>query len=333
LYLDLGDAYTKALYVHGGSVRRLRIPSVVASRMQPCPGDAEALDRERAFIGATAVLREARSGAHPLRGARLAGCIAAALGADRRGAMEDGTPDGVEALLHRVLAVARAEGEVEVVWIVDTGVKAQALQRWAGSLPGPRTIRWWSMLARCQTECRLSLRTRVVDAADCAVAALPHAMRPEQVARILVLDIGSMRSRLALVSADGCEHLQEVAMGAGSCVPLRWQNGSGPASGQQAMGRRGGDAEGAGASALEVELDRAVRKMVFGHFERSGNLCKHAAIVGGGAPVIGRALAGTLRVGAGLSQVWVASEPDFLLVDGARRLDEARGGCNAGDAD
>jgi hypothetical protein len=72
--------------------------------------------------------------------------------------------------------------------------------------------------------------------------------------------------------------------------------------------------------ALEEELTRNVRRLLLEHYERCGESCEAAAIIGGGAASIGAGLAARLEASElGLRRVWVTPDPSFLLTNGARQ--------------
>ncbi|MBI5538281.1 MAG: hypothetical protein HY898_36500 [Deltaproteobacteria bacterium] len=358
LFLDLGDAITKGLAVGDGRERRLRYPSVVAHRLLHSgesdsgvsldPGEAhprpESLKdaghpRFRSFPGAQSFVAEAHGSDHVTEGARFTGWIAAAYGADRQTLGTGAMRDNIEALARRALLTCGNDGPVEIVFVIDTGSKADEILAYAEGLRGTQSIASWSFLRRARAQLTVELRGSVMDAADCVVAAVPPEFRLDAIQRLLVIDIGYRRTKLVVVSEEGCEHVEHVDIGVSDCVKRIMRDGGGEGLYEdecaliRALEGNRGPLEVAGRSydvkrplgealrGLEEEIGNAARKVVLNLFERRGEVCKTAAITGGGAPLMGDNLAAQLTAGQGpMTAVWVAPDPSFLLVEGARSI-------------
>ncbi len=359
LVLDLGDLFTKGIAAHGGQTRRLRYPSAVARRLLSDAGGAplvldddadlvrpETFDpadypRTRSYPGSEQFLDDVRGRVAPH--ARFAGWPAAAHGSDRELLGTHPTRDNVDALVRKALILLTKDGfdctDVSVRFVVDVGPKAAAIADYARK---PPRVAIAARDFHTDAERRLSpaLRCSVVDAADCAIAALPDALAFDQVERVLVVDIGYLRTKLAIASAAGCEHQPQPApLGMSDCVRriLRDGQDQGLVEDELAVVRaleraRADEIEVAGRRfsigrvvagaerALVVELARAVERATVDHFARRGEPCRAIAVVGGGAAVIGNALVDKVRTaGIGIDTGWVSPAPSFALVEGGLR--------------
>jgi hypothetical protein len=236
LYLDLGDVFTKTLAVRDRS-RRARFPSVIAhalldeapaadrlllyseTPMQRLAGyDPSRHSRLRSYPGGEEKLRAARDRGHPAAGARFAGRLAVLYGADRMTLGESCTEESVDALVHKaLLKTARGCRDVEIVYVVDEGVKSASIERYASD---PRTIEMlrWTLERPDPEPMRLDVTGRVVDAADCVAAVLPEELAVAAAGRLLVVDIGYTRTKLAVITPDGCERQAQVSLGFSDCV-------------------------------------------------------------------------------------------------------------------
>jgi len=353
LFLDLGDVFTKALVDEDGQRRRLRFPSVVAHRLlndgapatdllldeqqelpRPVGFEGGQYPRSRSYPGAAPIVEAAR----PVPRARFAGWIAAAHGADREMLGVHPTEDNVDALVHKVLlASSGRSGSAWITFVIDQGPKCAAIQSWVGATP--RAVRFlrWTVGRSEPLEVELDVRADVVDAADCARAALgPETGLPRDCA-VLLLDVGYLRTKLAVISPEGCERQEELpGVGVASLVRriLRDGQDQGLVEDELAVVRalelsqetievrgRRFDVRGPVAQArraLEEELERAVLRAAADHFSRHGEPCGGLAIAGGGAHLVGPALAARLE-GAGLAPAptWVATDGGHLIVEGA----------------
>jgi hypothetical protein len=366
LLLDLGDLLTKGLYLGPDGRRLLRFPSAVARRLlDPRTGAGELLlgephgllrpdgfmagdyPRFRSFPGGRELVTELGADARPLSGARFVGWLAAAYGEDRRLLGAEPTPDQIDALVRRALlltATSESESELELVLLVDLGPKADALVRYVRELPPRVTIHAWSALTARPLRVELALRASVLDAAECAMAALPAELEGERNGRWLLCDIGYRRTKLAIVSARGCEHQEQLdGIGVHDCVRRILSDGQeqGLVEDELAVIRaleRGEPAlEVAGLSfdvsrtladasrALVDELARGVERTLVDDFVRRGEACRGLAILGGGAALVGSALAARLEGSElRLATSWVAPAPSFTLLEGAVRALERR---------
>jgi len=355
LFLDLGDLVTKGLAVRGGQRKYLRFPSAVARELLPRDGsaeaslvldehdelprphdfDAESYPRKRSYPHGQAFLDKVQ----PVRRARFAGWPAAAYGADRQLLGAHPSEDNIDALVRKAfMQCAIGAKEIEVVFVLDFGAKADAIARYASV--SPRTVKFkaWVAGRPKPRSVELCVQARVVDAADCLAAALPAQVSVAQAGRVLILDIGYARSKLAVISNEGCELLHGLdGLGVSNCVRRILRDGQerGLVEDELALinaleksdrtiqiaGRRfdiGRELDSA-TSALAEELAAAVRKTVLEHYRRRGELCGALAIAGGGASVVGAALLQVLQTAdLGVGSMWVAPDPNFLLVNGAR---------------
>lgn len=360
VFLDLGDAFSKALAVGPARRERVRFPSVVASRLlspgdddmtrlcfddrEPLPRpfefDPRSFPRARSYPAAeTFVGRVARS--PPSASARFAGEIAAIYGADRRLLGHDPSPDDVDALVHKalILLCAGERCDAEVVLIVDCGRKADEVARYAAAPIRASTIELRTVGREAARRLRLRIRARLIDAADCIAAAIPAALTADARARLLALDVGYLRTKLTIMSGEGCEAQHELD-GLGTSVLvrriLRDCQEQGLVEDEFAVvqaledakqgsivvsGRRFSIAEALASARQELveDLTRAAERTLLEHYRRIGEPCRGVAILGGGVPWLSKAL--EQRLGAaslGLSRIWASADPSFLLVDGAR---------------
>lgn len=363
LVLDLGDAFTKGIAVDGGRAQRLRFPSVVASRLldahetaasllvddrlelpRPVDFDLSRFPRTRSYPGAEELLSDV-SGQLPSR-ARFAGWPAAAYGEDRQLLGSHPTVENVAALVRKALILLTGRGidcgDTQLVLVIDHGPKADAIARYAAAGSRSVSLVVHGFRRRSPRRVRVETSCRVVDGAPCAVAALPDELGVARGERLLVIDVGYLRTKLAILSPDGSEHQEQLAsLGVSDCVRRVLRDGQDqglvedefaviralerPHGGElQVAGRRFaiGETLASARRALEEELARAARRAVVELFGRRGAVCRRVAIVGGGAAVAGEGLAQQLRALAlGFEVVWVAGDTDFLLVDGALALD------------
>lgn len=355
LLLDLGDLLTKGMLVEADDQRRFGFPSIVATRLVDREAELGALvtDPRRApprLIGFDAAayprLRSfpdspPLAGARGVSGARYAGWLAAAYGADRQLLGDHPTTDNVDVLVRKALMKSGLRhGDVEVVFLVDVGAKSAAITRYAQAMP--RSV---AFLSRTVEEgepvpVRVALRARLVDAAVCALAALPPELAVDQVGRILLVDVGYLRTKLAVLSAAGCERQEQVdAAGISSCVTRVLRDGQEVGliedeiavikALEQSRGRLevAGRRFDIGASladarrALAGDLARAVERLAIEQYQSQGDSCRTVAIVGGGAAVVGAALAERLAAAeVGFETVWICPDTRFLHLAGAHRL-------------
>ncbi len=355
LLLDLGDVFTKGLAIGPLGRRRLRFPSVVARRLltrapepaelllegqpellRPTDFDPSDYRRTRSYPGAAAFLENFRVQAET-RGARYAGWQAATYGADRQVLGTDPGRDNLDALLHKALILARPmlEREVEIVFLVDSGPKAHAIQRYAEQLPPRVTFDVRSVRDRTPRRVELALAARLLDAAACAARVLPGEFSAEAV---LLADIGYFRTKLSVIAREGCQHQEQLdGWGVGTCVQriLRDEQEHGLVEDEFAVMRalersvggrlRVADREfdvthslGRAGDALALELGQAARRVALHYYGRRGDACRRVAIIGGGAAVVGPKLAANLaRAGCGLENHWTTPDTGFLLLQGA----------------
>jgi len=360
LFLDLGDLVTKGLAVRGDQLKYLRFPSAVARKLLPREGhqpaslvldereqlprpddfDAERYPRKRSYPRGQAFLDKVQPVAH----ARFAGWPAAAYGADRQMLGTHPTEDNIDALVRKAfLQCATRAKDIEVVFILDFGAKADAIARYASV--SPRTVKFmaWAAGRSEPRPVELRVEARVIDAADCRAAALPAEVSVEEAGRVMMLDIGYARSKLEIVSGEGCELVHSLdGLGISNCVRriLRDAQERGFVEDELALinaleksdrtieiaGRKFdvGPELDRSTRTLAEELAGAVQKSALSHYRRRGDLCGALAITGGGASVVGEHLAQLLQAtDLGVRSTWVAPDPKFLLVDGARiRSDE-----------
>jgi len=355
--LDLGDVLTKGLIVQGSRIRRFRLPSVVAHRLlNPHAAGALLLDdgrqfprladfdpsrfpRARSYPGATEFLGAVREDEHPINSARFVGSLAAVHGSDRSLLGRHPTDDNVDALVHKALMlVPETVDDTEVVFVIDLGAKAETILRYCEKTPRRARLSTWSFVRSSLHRRDVTYRTRVLDAADCALAVLPTELDLAKVGAVLLIDVGYLRTKMALVSTEGCEQQEELThLGIADCVQRILRDGQelGLIEDEVAVLRafeqgrskielagRAFDVHAAFDSAkasLERELERAAHRVLMDRFARRAEPCRGLAIVGGGASVVGEGLAQRLRQSFQFDSVWVGRDASFLLVEGARR--------------
>jgi hypothetical protein len=187
---------------------------------------------------------------------------------------------------------------------------------------------------------QISMRGRCVDAMDCARAALPPEAAIDRVGRTLVVDIGYLRSKFAVLAKAGCEHQEEVeGLGVSECVYRILRDGQehGLMEDEFAVVRalEAGSPErleiagrvfdvrrifDSARAVLEAELARVARRIVLEQLERRGETCRALAIIGGGAELVGAGLAERLKNELGLHGAWSNAGSGDLLLKGARRI-------------
>jgi hypothetical protein len=356
LYLDLGDVITKVIAVSKGNVRRFLYPSVVArsllddqaraenllldnqeSMIRPSDFDPDKYPRTRSYPREDAYLNEIQ----PPARARFAGRIAVALGQERELLGRHPTEENIDALVHKAFFKC-AEGcrKADLVFIVDTGPKAEAILRYAQASPRDTKFLKWKVRQSRPVLIQLSASGRIVDAADCVTAALPDQLALDQVGRLLVIDIGYIRTKLAIISTKGCEHQEQLdELGVSDCVRRILRDGQdrGLVEDEYAVARALEKSiktiEVAGRrfyigrtfettrKGLEDDLARAAQRVMVEVYGRSGEMCKAVAIIGGGAAIAGQGVAARLNASdIGLEAVWVAKDTRFFLAEGARRI-------------
>ena len=362
LFLDLGDLFTKALAVRGAS-KRVRFPSVVAHDLldeseagarlllysekplqRPVGHDPKQHTRLRSYPGKKEELREARLRGHPAAGARFAGRMAVLFGADRVTLGESCEEENIDALVHKaLLKTASGCRNVEIVYIIDQGPKSASVERYARA---ERTIEMlrWTFKDPEPEHMKLEVRGEVVDAAECVAVALPEEIGLASGGRVLVVDVGYTRTKLAMVTREGCESQTQLPdLGFSDCVRrvLRDGQSQGLVEDEFAIvwalerskgiigvaDRRfdvGAMLDKAGA-AVVVELGRAVKRCLVQDFGRHMEVCRTIALVGGGAAGLGEALGAHLRaLDLGLETIWISPDPSYVLVEGARALSGSR---------
>lgn len=356
LFLDLGDIITKGIAVRRGRSRRFIFPSVVARRLLG-EGAEQAnllLDNRETMLRLTGFdpLKYPRTRSYPREDAcrneiqtvpraRYAGRLAVALGADRELLGKHPTEENIDALVHRAF-FRSAEGcrSAEVIFVLDVGAKAEAILRYAEASPRSTTFLKWKV--RHSQPLLIQLRTcgQVIDAADCAAAALPRESSLQQVRRLLLLDIGYLRTKLAVMSTDGCERQEQLdGLGVSDCVRRILRDGQEQELIEdeyaviKALERSQSTIEVAGRRfdigailestrrGLEEELARAAKRAVVKTYGKRSDACKAVAIIGGGAAIIGESLAARLKtLDIGLDTAWIAGDTRFFLLEGARRI-------------
>ncbi len=356
LFLDLGDILTKGIAVRRGRTRRLVFPSVVARRLldggagqadlllddqesllRLADFDPDKYPRTRSYPREEACRDEIQA----VPRARYAGRLAVALGADRQLLGRHPTEENIDALVHRAF-FRSAEGcrIADVIFILDVGPKAQAILRYAEASPRSAAFLKWKLRRPRPVLIQLRIRGRVVDAADCAAAALPASVSLQQIRRLLLLDIGYLRTKLAIMSTDGCEHQEQLdGLGVSDCVRRILRDGQEQEliedeyAVSKALERSQGTIEVGGRRfaigaildgarrGVEEELASAARRAVTGHFGKSSNACRVVAIIGGGAAVIGKGVAARIKeMGLGVDTAWIGRDTRFFLLEGARRV-------------
>jgi hypothetical protein len=358
LYLDLGDAFTKALALDQRGERTFRFPSVIAHSLiqggaeetsllldeasvvqRPLEFTLERRPRTDSFPRSERVTQFLRS--HPPeRGARFVGGLAAVYGADRRLFGLHPTVEHVDALVRKALLLASpvAASSATVVFIVDMGQKADAILRYLATLPRELTIEAHNFYRAGSRRIRTVLHGRCVDAMSCALAALPHEV---STTRTVIIDVGYLRSKFGVLSVAGCEHQEQVeGLGIADCIYRILRDGGeqGLIVDEYALMRAlerspperlqvgGGQHDvrpllSSARRAVAEEVLRAARRIALGQLTRSGQMCTAAAMIGGGGVVLGTELAWQLKHELDLRHVWVSGLRDDLLVQGARQLE------------
>ncbi len=359
IFLDVGDLFTKGLVVSPASRQRLRFPSVVASRLldggteahtllldgsqalpRPVDFDPKTYLRVRSFAGGQELVAEARQQA--VGQARFAGWIAATYGADRQLVASHPSEENIDSLVRKAFIQVGATGacRAEVAFVVDTGAKANALSRYVAGCPRQATLVLRNLRTQGRRRLEVDFSARVMDAADCASAEPPADALLARLGRLLLVDIGYRRTKLALLSRDGCEHQEEIAdLGVAFCLHriLRDGQDQGLVEDELAVveafekpphhiievaGRRFDvrDAYHSALRVLELELARAMKRVALEQYQRSGEVCRGAMILGGGAHIAGAGLLALLeKSDGGFTTVRVADDPGYLLLQGASR--------------
>ncbi|MBI5481360.1 MAG: hypothetical protein HY906_21050 [Deltaproteobacteria bacterium] len=362
LYLDLGDLFTKGLFVTAqGRARRLRFPSAVAhtllrpdapptdddlvlgegeAPLRPEGFEPTAHPRAASYRGGPQFLREAsgRLGG----GVALCGWLAAAYGADREVLGQHPTPENVALLTQKALLLcAPPTAPLELVLLVDSGTKARLIAEHARALTGAVTLAGGSLRRDAPRQLRLQVRAQVADAPSCAAAFAHQDPALAGIDRLVLLDVGYFRTKIAIVTTDlGCElQVEQPDLGLIDCVRrvIRDSQDQGLVGDEYAIVRAlelrrdvvrlagrsfaVGPVLDAAAIDLAESVARAAKSNVLGHYNRSGRTCQAGFILGGGAAFIGARLAEQLqRAHLSLSTTRVTSEPSFALVEGARHL-------------
>jgi hypothetical protein len=359
LFLDLGDVFTKGLAVGAARRERVRFPSIVAHTLlsggpelkslvfdpavqlpRLSDFDAERYPRTRSFHGSDAFVRQVRD-RPPAQGARFAGGIAAIYGADRRLLGMHPTEANIDALVRKAYLLL-APGDrcrAEVVFVIDLGTKADALMRYSAHLPPEVSIEVHNYRQKKPRKLRIAVRARFVDAITCARAALPSDAAVERVGRTLLVDIGYLRTKFAIVSRDGCEHQEQVSgLGVSDCVYRILRDGQEQGlvedefaviraleacrperfevAGRRFDVRKAFESAG---HALEEELVRIGRRIVLEHYGRSGEMCKAVALIGGGAAIVGQNVGERLKREFGFT-TWAGASDGTFLLEGAARI-------------
>jgi hypothetical protein len=359
LLLDLGDVLTKGFILSEQRVRRFRFPSVTATRLlevgqedgsllldehQSMPRlsdfDPKLFPRVRSYPGGERFLASLRSEGHLLHAARFVGSVAASYGADRRLLGCEPSVANVEAIVRKALTLLPKDcARVKAVLVIDQGAKADAIVRHCNQ--GPREVRVtrWSYLRSEREARRVTYEPRIIDAAECALAILPDGSGPEAIGAVMLVDVGYLRTKLAIVSSLGCEAQQELhGLGIADCVQRVLRDGQELGliedevavirSFEQGWGGRVqvadrtfevGAAFESARAALEQELAKSVQKMQMDWFSRHAQVCGGLAILGGGAAIVGSGLVARLEESLHFDAVWVAAAKSYGLVEGARR--------------
>ena len=239
LVLDLGDVFAKGLAIGAGRRQRLRFPSAIAHRfldkvpsqsellldsqvqfIRPTEFEPSAYPRTRSYPGSETLLAEVRTGGHPVTRVRMAGWLAAAYGADRQILGTHPTAENIDALVRKALQLCAVDCETaEVVFIVDVGTKSEALAEYAERPDWVVDLSVWSYVRSRMQHSSVRLHGRVLDAGACAMAAAPSEASIGNAGRTLLIDIGYLRSKLTILSEDGCEHLEQFHdLGIAACV-------------------------------------------------------------------------------------------------------------------
>jgi hypothetical protein len=309
---------------------------------RPTGFDPQDYPRTRSYPGSDEYLDEVRE--KPGAGARFAGRLAAIYGADRERLGSHPTRDNVDALVRKAIILLRSAVHgvecADAVFVLDPGAKAEAVHGYVAESPRELTIAVRSLRDKEPARIQLTLRGRVADAAECAVAALPPEMGLDRVGRVLIADVGYSRTKLAIMSERGCEHQQDCqGLGVSDCVRRILRDGQEQGLVEdefaviQGLERSQSTIEVAGrrfdltstlvsaTRSLEEELLRAVARVVLDHYGRYGEPCHGVAITGGGAAIVGAGLADRVRASdLGVNLVWVANDTSYLLLEGAARI-------------
>ncbi|MDH5672159.1 MAG: hypothetical protein OEZ06_08420 [Myxococcales bacterium] len=355
LYLDLGDLLTKGLVCDSRRAKRLRYPSVVAHRLLDERGDGgellidaqreltrledfdpDSYRRTRSYPRAAQQLQAA----DPVAGARFAGWLAARLGADRELLGSHPSQDNIDALVRKALMQATASGftlsKLRVILLVDHGAKTDAIMAY-GRERKDVVLAQHRVGGEEVTRLKLSLDFEVLDSAPCALAGLGD--RFDLPARLLIVDIGYLRSKLVIFGPAGCEFQGEARdLGVSDCVRrlMRDEQEHGLVEDELAVVRALEHSqqtiEVAGRRfPIEATLDKArrglseelaqeVKRTLLSHYGRHPEPIGTVALIGGGAPLVGRQLASALGdLDLGLDTIHVEPKPNHLLIDGARR--------------
>ncbi len=356
LFIDLGDIITKGIAVRQGRNHRFLFPSVVAHRLlskraektnlllddqvtllRLADFDPRNYPRTRSYPREDAYLGDVQ----PVYRPRYAGRLAVALGADRKLLGRHPTEENIDALVHKAFFKS-AEGcrNADVVFVLDVGTKAEAILRYAEASPRTTVFLKWKVWNPQPHFMQISARGHVVDAADCAVAALPPEFSLGRVRRLLLIDIGYLRTKLAIMSTEGCEYQEQLDdLGVSDCVRRILLEGQEQGLIEdeyaviRALERSHSMIEVAGRRfdvsrtiesarrGLEEELARAAQRAVMEEYGRRGDRCRAVAVIGGGAAIVGEGLAARLKASdLGLGAVWVATDTKFFLLEGAQRI-------------
>lgn len=356
LFLDLGDVITKGIAVKQGQIHRFLLPSVVARRLlsgtekkdnlllddkatmiRTGDFDPSKYPRTRSYPREESYLNQIQSVPH----ARFAGRIAVALGADREILGRHQTEENVDALVHKSLfKVAEGCDRVDIIFILDVGAKANAIASWAKV--SPRTVRFykWKLQNSEPVSIELSANNQVIDAAVCAIGSLPPEFSLQKIKRFLLIDIGYFRTKLALISSEGCEYQEQIdELGVSDCVRQVLRDGQeyGLVEDEyaviRALEKSLSTIEVAGRRfdihrtlestkrVLEEELEKKVQKTVIEQCGRKGVSCQAVAVVGGGSAIVGEGLVARVKTtNLGLNVSWVAKDTKFFLLEGARKV-------------
>jgi hypothetical protein len=368
IWLDLGDAFAKATSEEvshpsrpGGPARAsVRFPSVVATRLlnpgteghtllldssepvlRPVDFDPKGHPRTGSYGGAQEFLEMASAKPAPPR-SRFAGRIAAIYGADRQWLGIEPSDENVAALVHKALMLLCPPecSEAEVVFVVDSGGKAAAVSRYVSALP--RVVEFEVRTYQHPEPRRLRVRLdgRTIDAPECAVVALPAEVGPGRQRRLLLIDIGHFRTKLAVFSAEGCELQDQLPIGVADCVRRVLRDGpelglvvdefaliralEGSREDVITLGKRRFDIGallGTARRAVEEEVEKNLRRRLLDHYGRGGESCNAAVLFGGGTVCVGRSLAARLEASrVGIGATWMAPDPSFFLLNGAERV-------------
>ncbi len=360
--VDLGDALTKGVAVSvAGEMRRFRFPSVVARRLlektsggttgelvlddagplRPSDFDARGYPRGRSYPGAA--LTRGRVLAPPR--ARFAGWMATTMGADRQLLGLYPSDENIEALVNKAfLELSVGKASVRLVFVVDGGRKLPATQRYVDATPRHVRFLSWSAGRDEPSRVELAVRGEIVDAPNAARAMLPAQPMLADPERVLVVDIGYLRTKLAVLSEHGCDHQEEIEdVGVADCVRRVLRDGQelGLIEDEfavikaleqsqelvQIAGRRYEVAQilDSARRGLEQEVTRAVERLMRAQSARLGTPIRSVMLIGGGSAVVGGAIRDGLRASKlGLRRVLVARDPSYFLAEGAARLCDRR---------